>query len=144
MGIIRILEDTDGAKHLRRRLLTGTEPTLRRNVVCTRLHRRHSDNNKRNIRTTFRSSEKSVSETPQSWYATKRRQVVLRNNRSRLPRIHNQQIRNYSATFKGTNHRGYATANNKHWSQAIRRNGHLLSRPLVQTSTLPRPNHGAH
>ena len=51
LGQIRIFEDSDGTKHLRRRLPTGTKPTLRRNAVCVRLHRRHSDHNKRNFRT---------------------------------------------------------------------------------------------
>ena len=38
LGEIRLPKDTDGPEYFCRRLPMGTQPTLPRNVVCTRLH----------------------------------------------------------------------------------------------------------
>ena len=95
------------------------------------------------IRTTFRSSENSVRKNSQGRHAIKHRQVVLRNYIGRLPRVHNQQNRHDSATFKGADNRRHAKTEKKHRSQAIRWNGKFLPRPLTQTRPLPRTNYDA-
>ena len=85
----------------------------------------------------------SIRKNSQGRHAIKHRQVVLRNYRGRLPRVHNQQNRHDSATFKGADNRRHAKIENKHRSQAIRWNGKLLPRPLTRTRPLPRTNYDA-